>query len=169
MAIWPFNRRNKKEDVPTEIKEYYQAERRERVGFAWLLALGTFLVTVGVVTGLFFAGRWAYREIANDEPSTTVSENQPQQLPGAPQDQQSPQQEQAQPDSDQGTGQTTPPQNGTPAPSTPTPSPTPQVETDSELPNTGPGNILTVFLLVSVTGAAAHYGLSRLVQVRRNG
>lgn len=80
MALWPFNR-NKSEDisnVPEEIQEYYQAEHRERVGLAWLIAFLTLVVTVLVVTGVFFGGRWVYRKLANSdnkkEPTTAQND-----------------------------------------------------------------------------------------------
>jgi len=46
--------------VPKEVKEFYQAERRERVGVAWLLALATLITTVLVAFGLFFGGFGAF-------------------------------------------------------------------------------------------------------------
>lgn len=76
-----FNRRNKTE-VPEEIQEYYQTERRERAGIAWLLAFGTLIITIVLAAGIFFAGRWAYRKIAgtdNDNGTTQVTQNEGQQ------------------------------------------------------------------------------------------
>lgn len=76
------NRKNKT-DVPAEIQEYYQAERRERTGVAWLLAFGTLIVTILLAAGIFFAGRWTYRQIAgNDENgnnTTQVAQNEDRQ------------------------------------------------------------------------------------------
>lgn len=62
-------------DVPEEIKDYYQTERRERTGIAWLLAFGTLIITVVLGAGIFFAGRWAYRQVAGtDEETATPTE-----------------------------------------------------------------------------------------------
>ncbi len=49
-------RRNKTTapDMPPEVDDYYQAEKRDRKGAAWLLGLGALLVTVALVLGLFF-------------------------------------------------------------------------------------------------------------------
>lgn len=59
-----FRRRDKTENsVPPEVQEYYQSERRERVGIAWMLALATLVVTVLLAFGLFYGGRWAYRAL----------------------------------------------------------------------------------------------------------
>ncbi|HTE21467.1 MAG TPA: hypothetical protein VK674_00310 [Candidatus Limnocylindria bacterium] len=76
-----FNRNNRT-NVPAEIQEYYQTERRERAGIAWLLALGTLVVTILLTAGIFFAGRWTYRKVAGDDnkpPSSQVAQNQNQQ------------------------------------------------------------------------------------------
>ncbi len=95
MAIWPFNRREKTDEdyaaemqedlpmppeqqtsgnMPEEVQEYYESGRRERVGVAWLLGLGTLLVTVLLALGIFFGGRWLYRTIKgnNDKPQSTA-------------------------------------------------------------------------------------------------
>ncbi|HTE57431.1 MAG TPA: hypothetical protein VK694_01715 [Verrucomicrobiae bacterium] len=78
MAV--FRRRNNQTNVPAEIQEYYQTERRERAGVAWLLALGTLLVTVLLAVGLFFGSRWVYRKVAkNDKPNTSESADQEKQ------------------------------------------------------------------------------------------
>lgn len=72
-----FNRRNKnKSEVPAEVQEYYQAERRDRTGIAWLLAIGTLIVTILLATGIFFAGRWAYRKIAGNDGQNTASQSE---------------------------------------------------------------------------------------------
>jgi flagellar motor protein MotB len=74
-----FNRKNRT-NVPEEIQEYYQTERRERAGIAWLLAFGTLVVTIVLAAGIFFAGRWAYRKIAgSDNGSTQVAQNEQKQ------------------------------------------------------------------------------------------
>lgn len=75
-----FNRDKKKKDVlPQEVREYYQAERRDRTGMAWLLAIATLIVTFLIAAGLFFGGRWLYRTIFdNDDKSgnTTTSQTE---------------------------------------------------------------------------------------------
>jgi len=65
---WPFNKRKTTDttDVPKEVQDYYQSERREHVGVAWLLALGTLLLTMALAVGLFFGGRWVYRTLFDD-------------------------------------------------------------------------------------------------------
>lgn len=69
-----FNRRKQNTDVlPQEVREYYQTERREKSGMAWLLAVGTLLVTFIIAAGLFFGGRWAYRTVFNHNDKKTAS------------------------------------------------------------------------------------------------
>lgn len=79
-----FNRQDQSA-VPEEIREYYQSERRERAGVAWLLAFGTLVVTVVLAAGIFFAGRWGYRAVFDkDKPETTEvaqQENKPAETP----------------------------------------------------------------------------------------
>ena len=130
----PFSRKSANTDsVPEEIQNYYQSERRDRSGVAWLLALGTLMVTLVVAFGLFFGGRWAYRKIANrDKPAETsqTAQNGEQQEVGS--------------DSDGSTSTPTPstssPSTGTSSTSTSTPSPASSTAgaTTTSLPNTGP-------------------------------
>jgi hypothetical protein len=69
-----FNRRKQNTDVlPEEVREYYQTERRERNGMAWLLAAATLVVTFIIAAGLFFGGRWAYRAVFNNDDKKTAS------------------------------------------------------------------------------------------------
>lgn len=66
MALFNRKKSNNKA-VPPEVKQYYASEHRERVGLAWLIAFLSLIVTVAVVAGLFFGGRWAYRKVANKD------------------------------------------------------------------------------------------------------
>jgi len=80
-----FNRNKGGENIPEEVKGYYQAERRERLWLAWLLAFTTLVVTVLIVIGLSFGGRWAYRKITHKDKkidtTKTIGTNQPTSLP----------------------------------------------------------------------------------------
>ncbi len=67
-------------NVPPEVAEYYQAERRDRKSVTWIMTIITLLATVAVVIGLFLAGRWLYNTLRNRQPAPaqpTTSENQP--------------------------------------------------------------------------------------------
>jgi len=158
----------KPSDVPEEIQdEYYEPERRERTGVAWLLALGTLVVTVLLAAGIFFAGRWTYRQLADngngtqDAPSTTqrepaqeADEQQPadeaqddgggQDAERAPADQ--PADGQAN-EGDEAEAPADDQQNGAVAGDT----------TDrDDLPSTGPESSLAIFVAVTVLGYVLH-------------
>lgn len=75
----PFRRNQQatNEEVPTEIKQYYTEEARDRTDATWLTAVLVFFVTVAVVLGLFYGGRALYRTLFADEtpaPETTQQE-----------------------------------------------------------------------------------------------
>lgn len=72
-----FRRRNQDSSVlPAEVDQYYQSEQRDRRGVAILLAIVTLIVTLLIATGLFFAGRFVYRKITdNDKPTTAQIES----------------------------------------------------------------------------------------------
>lgn len=67
-----FKRKKEDEVLPEEVQDYYNSEQRDRTGMAWLLAAGAFVLTVAVILGVFFAGRWAYRSIFTDNEVTTT-------------------------------------------------------------------------------------------------
>lgn len=133
-------------DVPEEIQEeYYQAPRKERAGVAWLLAFGTLIVTVIIAAGVFFAGRWAYRQVVGDpEPDTTsVGTNQDETEEEDADDE--PPAEESENDAAQDETDGTVAGNTTP---------------EGDLPGTGPGNTLATFVLVSLVAYLAHRTLS---------
>lgn len=139
MAIWPFNRRKKQTGtVPTEVQEYYDAERREHIGVAWLIALLSLAVSIAVFAGLFFGGRWAYRKIAGTEDkSKTTSQTEKKT--------DSNNEAETKPDSESGTDAPATPNSGatgtatTPPQTSSTNTTTPQAAPASgNLPQTGP-------------------------------
>lgn len=147
---WPFRRNKDTATVPQEIQEYYQSERRERTGVAWLLALGTLLATIAMAILLFFAGRWIYRTVVNRDDNTNQTAEQ------AVQDQPestAPEENKTAPAPDSSNGTSSAPAAGSPPSPTPTPSTT---TTNNGLPNTGPGDIVGVFAVTTIAGAIAH-------------
>lgn len=135
MAIWPFNRKQQADaTLPEEIQEYYEGAQKPQRGMAWLLALGTLLLTLILACVLFFGGRWVYQQFSDDEPAP------------APTSEQEANREQGQ---DQGTNEQTPPPSANPdqqdtsstntnqAPTTG--DSTPATGDATEIPNTGPG------------------------------
>lgn len=170
MAIWPFNRKkNQSVDLPQEVQDYYQAEKRERVGVAGLLALGTLLVTIVLAIGLFFGGRWVYRTVFdnddnqvaqednNDEADEASTTNDSETEPHEHEDGE----EHAEDEDEAETPAPAPAPTPTPAP-TPEPSPTATPNTAAnDLPDTGPGSTATLFVATVVIAGGAHYAFSR--------
>jgi cytoskeletal protein RodZ len=153
--MWPFNRRKKNNStntVPPEVQEYYQTERRKRVGVAWLLAIGTLLITMALALALFFGGRWIYRTVRkHDKKNTGTSQTA----------QQSPQSNPTNTNTSSNSSSTTAPSSSAPTPtpaaatpSAPTPASTPQ--NSGQLTNTGPGDTVAIFFAVALLGMAAH-------------
>jgi cytoskeletal protein RodZ len=181
-----FGRNKNVEQVPSEVQDYYRSERRERVGLAWLLALGTLVVTLIIAAGLFFGGRWTYRKITGNDNKTPQTaqqdQNQNGQTSSTNTDQSNNDQQKNEGQNNGQNGSTsspspapapTPTPTPTPAPQgsgsgpapnpapapTPTPSPTPVAAastTDPRLANTGPGDTIALFVIVSIAGAVAH-------------
>lgn len=167
-------RRNKVDDstgMPDEINSYYQAEKRERSWMAWVLALGTLAVTAIVIIGLFFGGRWVYRKVRKT-PDTTTSVVTQQPVDQKNTDKKPDENKDPKP---QTSGSTATPGANTPAPQQPSGSvnapanpsanaggtTVPGAAANTDLPNTGPGDMLAVFAVVSVAAYVLH---RRLVQ-----
>lgn len=166
---FPFRRKNDVSAVPAEIQEYYQTERRERTGIAWLLALGTLIITIGLATLLFFGGRWAYRAVVDNDdnsPQTAQTEEDGEES-GSPAGSSS---EPSNPQTGTSSTSTSTPNNPTTTPSqTPTGATTPATGSSTsssvagsstELPNTGAGDIVAIFTATTVVASAAHYAIS---------
>jgi uncharacterized protein YneF (UPF0154 family) len=68
----------KKNDKTTiaELEEYYSNQSKNRQSpKAWFMAILSILITIAIIVGLFFAGRWAYRAIIdNSDDNETTSE-----------------------------------------------------------------------------------------------
>lgn len=171
--MWPFNRRKEEiidtTEVPTEIQEYYNAERRERAGMAWLLALGTLLATLVLAVGLFFGGRWVYRKVAHKDHKPTTTSN----VTKAPTDDKTKTTNPADKPSNTSTGTVNAPatpggttNTATPPAATNTATSTAAQQTatqsasttkpSSTLPNTGPANTLGIFAVTVVVATSLY-------------
>jgi len=176
---WPFRRQVKTEqttlDMPAEVQDYYQADQRERTGVAWLLAFFSLVLTLIIVTGGFFGGRAIYRKVAHKNKKPTVAVLAPAASTESSALSQTTYQS---PTTDTSTNTSTTSANptssspSTPASGTSSPSPTPpststqsssgtvagqSTTSRSNLPNTGPGNMLGIFLLSSTIGGLGYH------------
>lgn len=163
MKLWPFSRKqDEQSDLPQEVQDYYQAEKRERVGVAGLLALGTLVVTILLAIGLFFGGRWAYRTVFdNDDNQQTAQQDNEQEQDQEAEDGEN-QGEADQDETANNEDEEPAPAPSTPQPSpspTPTPSPSPSgpVQNNGDLPSTGPADNLAIFLGTVVLASVLFY------------
>jgi cytoskeletal protein RodZ len=173
MAFW--NRKNDTTGVPQEVQEYYQTAKRERAGVAWLLAIATLIVTVLLALAIFFAGRWLWRTVTNNDDKSATQTTQTEQR----------EDDKSSADDRNNTGSARPEQpsndqdrtsqnNDSEAPRSegdePAVLPGDRAEPTDEsndlvattprtgdaIPETGPGNTLAVFIAVTVLGYLAH-------------
>ncbi len=70
----PFRRQKSTNLVPTEIKEYYANEERDKSRASWLLGVGVFVATVVIVLAVFYGGRALYRVVFEDENAATTEQ-----------------------------------------------------------------------------------------------
>ncbi len=66
-----FGNENKK--TIEELESYY-ANKTQRTGMAWAMAFLSLLITVAVLAGLFFGGRWLYREFVGSGQDTALTD-----------------------------------------------------------------------------------------------
>lgn len=180
-------RRNKTQvNTIPELQEYYNAEKRERSGLSWLLALVSVACAGLLLIGLIFGGKWLYRKLAHnmDKNKTTTAQNQtknqsssqpaaPSATDTTPSDTSSSSVAQTTPAASTQTSTTpatsaTPPSTSTTpstsgtsstASSATTPAASGATATSSPLPHTGPANIIATFFITVVAATATHYAI----------
>lgn len=168
--------------MPPELSDYYQAERRERMWGTWLLSFVALLITVMILFALFLGGRWAYRRYVkkpdntsptiglnttgsgstkiSNNPSTSNSNNNSNSSPVVVGNNPTNSQTTTSP----GVGGSSPQSTGQPQSSTANPSTAGSNNNavqkgpaaTSAIPNTGPGDVVKVFVLTSVLGAVGY-------------
>ena len=146
-----FDKKTTETNIP-ELQEYYANQKRESTGLAWLLALGSLLVTAAVIIGLFVGGRWAYRKITNKNKTTVATVET---TDSSSSTSTAPSNTPAQATSTTTTA-ATPAQGVTPAQSIATNTTAVAATTAKEVPNTGPGNVFALFMSITIIAAIAH-------------
>lgn len=58
-------------NLPPEVQAYAKAERRERMGMAWLVGIVSLVVALIVFALLYFGGVWLYRKLAHKNSNQT--------------------------------------------------------------------------------------------------
>lgn len=151
-----FNRKKKSTIVLPELEKYYEAERRERTGLAWILALVSVAGVALVLIGVFFGGRWTYRHFKSNKPETVAVV---QTDSGETADQNG-----TLTNKDSNKTDTSPTPATTPTPATSpatTPAPTKAADTSepkstvvapTQLTNTGPEDVAPAFMTATATG-----------------
>ncbi len=157
------------QQVTPEVADYYKAERRERTWVSWLLGLATLLATILLVLGLFLGGRWIYRELTNknDETQTTnqaASTSAPTSAPSSDTSGSGSSNKSSSSSSDQ---QSSSNQSSTSTSSNNnTDNSAGTGDNSGSMPDTGPGNLLSVFLLSSLVAYSGHRLFTRKLSAK---
>lgn len=183
MAIWPFNRKKADDafdesqdldsqkpssNLPDEVKEYYETGNKERVGVAWLLGIGTLVITLLLAAGIFFGGRWVYRKVTHkDNTATTaqISDNSDKNKASTNTKSNTNNGSNQNSSSNSGTTTQSNPAPTSPAPQSTTPTPSPSSTpaqtppSASKTPNTGPGNIFAIAAIAAIAGSIGYYAV----------
>ncbi len=150
MAKWRFWQRNNVEasELPEEVKEYYETTRAEKRGTAWLLAGATLVATLILASGMFLGGKFVYQKFSGDEPTTgeviqNTTDSNESPVGGPP------------PTNDANEGTSTTRGNEDLSSDTDDTESTPTTGS-SELTDSGPGDILAIFVATVVISTLAY-------------
>ena len=142
-----FNRKNSTTNKLPELEWYNNDEQNGRRLRTWVVAVLSLLLASLLAFGLFFGGRWAYRQITKDDaPSSMQSENNTEQTQSTPTEGKNEDLESI------NTKPTHVDANATAA--------------NQDLANTGPSGIVYVFAVTSVLGTVFYRVRLRAKQVR---
>lgn len=150
--------RRDKVDETVESASVYDTPPRERNWMAWLLSLVTLLVTVAVIVGLFYGGRWVYRKATGNNNKQATTQN----TPASTHEEDEDENDEDEPEESSGSTSSTSTTSPTPSASqntntsTPAPGSTTTSSTSGDLPETGPGDTVAIFVAVSLLGYLAH-------------
>ena len=182
MALFSRKKSVTQTSIPAEVQDYYQAERRERTGVAWLLAIATLVVTIILALVLFFGGRWLYREVRGTDQNTTTPISSVEQSTQESNQTSNTSENKDAPEGSSGTTGTSGTSTPAPAPTPTTPTPpssnnsttpgasqtTPSTSTPqatntnpTPLPSTGPSDIIGIVASVSVAATLSYSVIMR--------
>jgi cytoskeletal protein RodZ len=134
MAFW--DRFKKRDDsvLPDEVKQYYQSEQRQRTGVAVLMGVAALIITVLIAAGLFYGGRFVYRQITGDDKQTAQEQAAEEQTEKSDEEEAKPDER---PTGGEGQSESIPGSTEEPSPTPPAPAPSSPSLGDEPLPRTG--------------------------------
>lgn len=147
--MWPFKRKQDLStpapEMPPELNQYYQAEKRQQSVVTWLLGLATLAVTIAVAFLLFMGARWVVQKVRNnsDKAPTTTQQESPDENSEAPAETTN-----TPSSANTGSGQTGQATQGATTPQT--------SSATTALPRTGPAETLAVFMIATAAGTFAY-------------
>ena len=155
-----FKRKQQVQTQIPELQEYYATQKQSNTALAWLLAIGSLLVTIAIFVLLFLGGRWLYRELfSNDDSNTTTSQTDSNQNSS---DQNTNQNQTENTGNTQNTGSSTQnqPQTTAPQPGV-SPNQTPAANQNSQaanttLPNSGPEHVVALFIGTTIIATVVY-------------
>lgn len=156
-------KRKKTDSVLPEVDKYYEGERRERAGLAWLLALISIIIVAFIIIGVFLAGRWVYRQVTKDDNAneTATSDVEVPSFDGSTDSQNSDEKSEEEKRAEAEAKAEEDQQGRVDAPArTDVPS-VPATGDNAPLPNTGPANLIGVFAGVTTLAGGIHYIVER--------
>ena len=167
-----FSRKQPVQTQIPELQDYYATQKQQSTATAWLLAIGSLLITVAIFFGLFLGGRWLYRAVTNKDDSKVAveTENKPDDSTTIATDQTNSNSAtigggtvtvNGAPSSSVGSISITPASGVSPSQSKPVNQSA--VVANTSLPNSGPEHVVALFILTTIAGSI----LYRRVQVKK--
>ncbi len=161
MAFWNRNKQVQNSELPEEVREYYQSTQRSRRGSAVLFGLLTLLLTLAIAAALYFAGRFVWQQFFTDEaPAPTSSEQSTEEVAAPP-----PVSDQESDSESQSSTPSTLPGDSTESESTESSGTSSTNSTLTQTPDTGPGDVIALFVGTVLVAALAYEVLARKKQV----
>ncbi len=162
-------RRKKTDSVLPEVDKYYEGERRDRAGLAWLLALISVVIVALIIIGVFLAGRWVYRQATKDNANdVAISDVDVPSFDGATDgqngDDKNEEEKRAEEERKTEEARRAEEEAARGRVDAPVRTDTPSVPATGDnapLPNTGPANLVGVFAGVTTLAGGIHYVVER--------
>lgn len=165
-------RRKKTDSVLPEVDKYYEGERRDRAGLAWLMALISVIIVALIIIALFLAGRWLYRQVTkgDDSRDVAISEVEAPSFDGEPSNAEQEAEEKAKADQEAKEAEErrkaeeqkrTEEELAQGRVDAPARTDVPSTGDNAPLPSTGPANMIGIFAGVSSLAGGIHYVVER--------